>query len=64
MTQNSIRLSWDAEELETRLKDIMTKIHDQCIEYGQEEGKVNYVKGANIGGFAKVARAMLAYGVM
>jgi glutamate dehydrogenase (NADP+) len=64
MTQNSIRLTWSAEELEKRLQDIMRKIHAQCIEYGNEEGYVNYVKGANIAGFKKVADAMLAYGVM
>ena len=64
MTQNAIRLNWTREEVEERLQQIMAKIHDQCVEYGRENGRVNYVKGANIAGFVKVAEAMLAYGVM
>jgi glutamate dehydrogenase (NADP+) len=64
MTQNSIRLAWSAEELEKRLQDIMKNIHAQCISHGEENGYMNYVKGANIAGFKKVADAMLAYGVM
>jgi glutamate dehydrogenase (NADP+) len=64
MTQNSIRLSWSREELEERLRGIMSDIHGQCLKYGNEDGKVNYVKGANIAGFVKVAEAMLAYGVI
>jgi glutamate dehydrogenase (NADP+) len=65
MTQNSIRLSWTAEETEMRLRDIMKKIHRQCIHHGAEPGGyMNYVKGANIAGFIKVADAMLAYGVI
>jgi len=64
MTQNSIRLSWSREELEERLKGIMRDIHNQCLKYGDEGGKVNYVKGANVAGFVKVAEAMLAYGVI
>jgi len=64
MTQNSMRLSWSAEETEVRLRDIMKKIHRQCIHHGAEpSGYMNYVKGANIAGFIKVADAMLAYGV-
>jgi len=64
MTQNSMRLSWTAEETEVRLRDIMKKIHRQCIHHGAEpSGYMNYVKGANIAGFIKVADAMLAYGV-
>lgn len=64
-TQNSIRLSWSAEEVDERLKQIMLDIHATCTQHGQEgNGYVNYVKGANIGGFVKVAEAMLAYGVM
>jgi glutamate dehydrogenase (NADP+) len=64
MTQNSMRLSWTAEETEVRLRDIMQKIHRQCINHGAEpSGYMNYVKGANIAGFIKVADAMLAYGV-
>ncbi len=64
MTQNSMRLSWSREEVDTRLQDIMSRIHRQCVEYGKENGYVNYVKGANIAGFVKVADAMLAYGVV
>ena len=64
MTQNSIRLAWGSEELEGRLKEIMKSIHHNCVQYGSEEGNVNYVKGANIAGFVKVADAMLAYGVI
>jgi glutamate dehydrogenase (NADP+) len=65
MTQNSIRLNWTSEEVDARLKDIMTGIHGQCKKYGIEsDGYVNYVKGANIAGFVKVADAMLAQGVV
>ena len=64
MTQNSMRLSWTRGELNRRLRDIMANIHDRCIEYGTEGGHVDYLKGANIAGFVKVADAMLAYGVM
>jgi glutamate dehydrogenase (NADP+) len=64
MTQNSMRLTWTAEELEDRLQTIMKKIHRQCVRYGEDpSGYMNYVKGANIAGFIKVADAMLAYGV-
>jgi glutamate dehydrogenase (NADP+) len=64
MTQNAMRLTWSREEVDRRLREIMRSIHEQCVEYGQEDGRVNYVKGANIAGFRKVADAMLAYGVM
>jgi glutamate dehydrogenase (NADP+) len=65
MTQNSIRLNWTSEEVDSRLKEIMVGIHNQCKKYGiDEEGYVNYVKGANIAGFVKVADAMLAQGVV
>lgn len=64
MTQNSMRLSWSAQEVEGRLKDIMRDIHDKCAKHGKNGDQVNYVKGANIAGFIKVADAMLAYGVM
>ena len=65
MTQNSIRLNWISEEVDTRLKEIMVGIHNQCKKYGtDEEEYVNYVKGANIAGFVKVADAMLAQGVV
>ncbi|HET9916654.1 MAG TPA: NADP-specific glutamate dehydrogenase, partial [Candidatus Binatia bacterium] len=64
-SQNSQRLSWSREEVDERLKNIMEEIHGKCREYGGESnGKVDYVKGANIGGFVKVADAMLAYGIM
>ena len=65
MTQNSMRLSWSADELEERLRGIMGNIHQQCVTHGQEpDGTINYVKGANIAGFIKVADAMLAYGAI
>lgn len=65
MSQNSLRISWTREEVDERLKGIMSDIHDSCIEYGKEEdGYCNYVKGANIAGFVKVADAMLAQGVI
>lgn len=65
MSQNSLRISWTREEVDQRLQGIMADIHDSCIEYGKEEdGYCNYVKGANIAGFVKVADAMLAQGVI
>jgi len=65
MSQNSTRLYWSSDEMEARLKNIMKKIHEQCIQYGKGRGKkVDYVKGANIAGFIKVADAMLAYGAV
>ena len=65
MTQNSIRLRWTPEEVDQQLKRIMTDIHEACVKYGTEEdGYVNYVKGANIAGFIKVAEAMMAQGLV
>ncbi|MEM9531118.1 MAG: NADP-specific glutamate dehydrogenase [Pseudomonadota bacterium] len=64
MTQNSMRLSWTRDELDERLRGIMLGIHDQCVEYGKHDGWVNYLQGANVAGFVKVADAMLAYGVV
>ncbi|QPJ64391.1 MAG: NADP-specific glutamate dehydrogenase [Candidatus Nitrohelix vancouverensis] len=65
MTQNSIRLAWSREELEERLREIMHNIHNQCVRHGADEKLgVDYVKGANIAGFVKVADAMLAYGAI
>lgn len=65
MSQNSLRISWTREEVDERLRKIMSDIHDSCIEYGKDEnGYCNYVKGANIAGFVKVADAMLAQGVI
>lgn len=64
MSQNSERLSWTSEEVDAKLHQIMINIHKTCVKYGTEEdGYINYVKGANIGGFVKVADAMLAQGV-
>jgi glutamate dehydrogenase (NADP+) len=63
MSQNSLRMSWTAEDLEEKLHNIMKDIHAQCVANGDEDGYVDYVKGANISGFIKVADAMLAYGV-
>jgi len=63
MSQNSIRMYWTREEVESRLRVIMQKIHEQCIRYGTNaDGSIDYVKGANIGGFVRVADAMLAEG--
>ena len=64
MAQNSLRYNWTREEVDSRLKNIMSEIHESCVEFGQEDGFVNYVKGANIAGFVKVADAMLAQGVV
>jgi len=65
MSQNSARISWSEDELQKLLRDTMQGIHDKCVEYGEEQGGyVNYLKGSNIGGFVKVADAMLAYGVV
>ncbi len=65
MTQNSIKLSWTKEEVDARLKQIMFDIHTQCVKYGkQADGYVNYVKGANVAGFMKVAKAMMAQGIL
>lgn len=62
-SQNAMRISWDREEVDSRLLEIMQDIHERCVEYGEEDGRVDYVKGANIAGFKKVADAMVAYGV-
>ena len=65
MTQNSMRLSWTREEVDERLQRIMSDIHEQCVKYGkQSDGYINYVKGANIAGFMKVAKAMMAQGII
>lgn len=64
MSQNAARLSWTTEEVDKRLRDIMSSIHDSCVEYGEKDGVINYVDGANIAGFVKVADAMLALGVV
>ena len=64
MAQNSLRYSWTREEVDQRLKTIMKDIHNSCVQYGKEKEYINYVKGANIAGFVKVADAMLAQGVV
>ena len=65
MAQNSQKLTWSAEEVDAKLKDIMANIHEQCVKYGkQEDGYVNYVRGANVAGFMKVAKAMMAQGIL
>jgi glutamate dehydrogenase (NADP+) len=62
MSQNSSRISWDEDELDKLLKNTMLTIHDSCVEYGKTENGVNYLSGANIAGFIKVADAMLSFG--
>ena len=65
MSQNSLRYNWKREEVDKKLNEIMLEIHEQCVEYGiQEDGYVDYVKGANIAGFVKVADAMLDQGIV
>jgi glutamate dehydrogenase (NADP+) len=64
MTQNSMRLSWTRAEMNQKLREIMSGIHARCVEHGTENGQVDYVKGANIAGFVKLADAITAYGVM
>ena len=64
MSQNSLRMNWTREEVDTKLKKIMKDIHASCVEYGSEENHIDYVKGANIAGFVKVADAMIDQGVV
>ena len=64
MSQNSMRLSWTSEEVDQKLQDIMKHIHAQCVQYGQEGDHINYLKGANIAGFKKVADAMIQQGIV
>ena len=64
MAQNSLRYSWSREEVDNKLKDIMQDIHNSCLTHGNENGYINYEKGANVAGFIKVADAMLAQGVV
>ena len=63
-SQNSMRISWSREEVDERLQNIMKDIHGRCVEHGEQGGRVNYVDGANIAAFEKIAEAMLAYGVV
>ena len=65
MSQNAMHLCWSAEEVDAKLHAIMHNIHQQCVRYGTEQGRyVNYVKGANVAGFMKVAKAMMAQGIV
>ena len=64
MSQNNMRLKWTRIEVDKRLHQIMKDIHSSCVEYGREKETVNYVKGANVAGFIKVAEAMLDQGVV
>jgi glutamate dehydrogenase (NADP+) len=65
MSQNSERLSWTSKEVDDYLKRIMNDIHENCVKYGTEaDGYINYVKGANVAGFMKVANAMMAQGIV
>lgn len=63
-SQNSVRISWSRDEVDTRLQAIMKSIHSQCIEYGTQNEKVDYLRGANIAGASKVAKATFAYGIL
>ena len=63
MSQNSIRLQWSSNEVDKRLSEIMKAIHNQCARYGEQDGWINYVNGANTAGFRKVAEAMLDQGL-
>jgi glutamate dehydrogenase (NADP+) len=64
-SQNALRISWSREEVDQRLKSIVDSIHDQCVQWGGErDGYVNYVRGANLAGFVKIADAMLSYGIV
>ena len=64
-SQNALRISWTRDEVDRRLQEIMASIHGRCVQYGNDgDGRIDYVRGANIGGFVKVAEAMLAYGVV
>lgn len=64
MSQNSMRINWSREEVDMRLKGIMKDIHSTCVNYGKTGSKIDYVKGANIGGFVKIADAMIAQGIV
>ena len=64
MSQNALGLTWSREEIDERLKVIMRRIHQQCVEYGTKNGNTDYFMGANIAGFVKVADVMLAYGIV
>ncbi|MYB54619.1 MAG: NADP-specific glutamate dehydrogenase [Acidobacteriia bacterium] len=63
-SQNALRISWSREQVNEHLEQIMKSIHEKCVQHGQEEGWINYVRGANVAGFVKIADAMLAYGAV
>ena len=63
LSQNAMRISWSHDEVDSRLKKIISEIHSRCVEHGKSNGRVDYIRGANIAGFQKVADAMLAYGI-
>ena len=64
MSQNSMRYNWTRDEVDKRLHLIMGEIHNTCKQYGLQNGRINYLQGANIGGFVKVADAMLSQGIV
>jgi len=64
MTQNSMRLSWSNQEVDEKLHYIMSSIHEQCVKYGKQGDYIDYVRGANVAGFMKVANAMMAQGIV
>ena len=64
MTQNAMHISWTAAEVDAKLHQIMSAIHEQCVAHGKDGEYINYVKGANIAGFMKVAKAMMAQGIV
>ena len=65
MSQNSLRYNWTREEVDQKLHDIMLEIHEQCVKYGRhDDGYIDYLKGANIAGFVKVADAMIDQGIV
>ena len=63
-SQNALRLSWSHEEVDSKLQTIMKDIHEKCVQYGEKDGKTDYIDGANLAGFAKIAEAMVAYGAV
>ena len=64
MSQNSMRINWSREDVDSKLKGIMSEIHSQCLEHGESGSNTNYIKGANIAGFIKVADAMIDQGLV
>ena len=64
MSQNSLRMNWSRQEVDSKLKNIMKQIHQSCMQYGKEASNINYVKGSNISSFIKIADSMLDQGVV